>query len=36
MMAKDEPEGDTAPCFAHLLVDGYSVDPETAHDVTIP
>jgi hypothetical protein len=36
MMAEDEPEGGTAPRFAHLLVDGYTVDPETARDVTIP
>jgi len=31
-MEDDTDTGD-APCFAHLLVDGHPVDPETARDV---
>lgn len=33
MMTEDEPDGGSAPCFAHLLVGGHSVEPETACDV---
>ncbi|WP_163850794.1 5-formyltetrahydrofolate cyclo-ligase [Pseudooceanicola aestuarii] len=32
-MAGDETDGGTSPCFAHLLIDGQPVDPETARDV---
>lgn len=32
-MMEDETDRGTAPCFAHLLVDGHLVDPETARDV---
>lgn len=32
-MTEDETGGGTAACFAHLLVDGHPVDPETARDV---
>lgn len=32
-MMDDETDGGTAPCLAHLLVDGHPVDPETARDV---
>jgi 5-formyltetrahydrofolate cyclo-ligase len=32
-MMEDETDGGTAPCFAHLLVDGHLIDPETARDV---
>ncbi|MGR3633418.1 MAG: 5-formyltetrahydrofolate cyclo-ligase [Limimaricola soesokkakensis] len=32
-MTEDDPAGGTAPCFAHLLVGGHPVDPETARDV---
>lgn len=31
---EDETDGDSSPCFAHLLVDGYPVNPETARDVS--
>ena len=30
---EDETDTGDAPCFAHLLVDGHPVDPETARDV---
>ncbi|SHF76861.1 5-formyltetrahydrofolate cyclo-ligase [Loktanella atrilutea] len=29
----DETNGGTTPCFAHLLVDGHLIDPDTARDV---
>ncbi|MCA1334896.1 MULTISPECIES: 5-formyltetrahydrofolate cyclo-ligase [Rhodobacterales] len=32
-MMEDETDAGTAPCFAHHLVDGHPVDPETARDV---
>ena len=32
-MMEDETGGGAAPCFAHLLVDGHPIDPETARDV---
>ncbi len=32
-MMEDEADRDSAPCFAHLLVDGHPVDPDTARDV---
>ena len=32
-MTDDENGGGDAPCFAHHLVDGHPVDPETARDV---
>lgn len=30
---EDETDGGTAPCFAHLIVDGHLIDPDTARDV---
>lgn len=30
---EDDTEGGSDPCFAHLLVDGHPVDPDTARDV---
>lgn len=32
-MMGDETGGGAAPCFAHLLVDGHPIDPDTARDV---
>ncbi|SDY86087.1 5-formyltetrahydrofolate cyclo-ligase [Citreimonas salinaria] len=32
-MAEDEAGHGSSPCFAHLLVDGHPVDPDTARDV---
>ncbi len=32
-MVEDESDRDSAPCFAHLVVDGHAFDPETARDV---
>lgn len=32
-MNEDDSDADSAPCFAHLLVDGHVVDPQTASDV---
>lgn len=30
-----EQEDDSSPCFAHTLVDGHVVDPQTRHDVSV-
>ena len=32
-MTKEETDEGTGPCFAHLVVDGHVIDPETARDV---
>lgn len=32
-MMDDDIDGGSAPCFAHHLVDGHPIDPETARDV---
>tara|TARA_R100001369_G_C3274713_1_gene160751 strand:- start:402 stop:716 length:315 start_codon:yes stop_codon:yes gene_type:complete len=29
----NDDERESAPCFAHLLVDGHPIDPDTARDV---
>jgi 5-formyltetrahydrofolate cyclo-ligase len=33
-MTDDQPPGGSAPCFAHTLVGGYSIDPDTWQDVS--
>ncbi len=35
-MTGESDRGGTEPCFAHQLVDGHPVDPETARDVARP
>ncbi|EAU39848.1 hypothetical protein FP2506_17269 [Fulvimarina pelagi HTCC2506] len=32
-MTEDNTDGGEPPCFAHLLVDGHPIDPQTARDV---
>ncbi|HDZ83447.1 MAG TPA: 5-formyltetrahydrofolate cyclo-ligase [Roseobacter sp.] len=33
-MTDDQPSGGSAPCFAHMVVGGYSIDPDTWQDVS--
>lgn len=33
-MTDDQPSGGSAPCFAHMVVGGYSIDPDTWRDVS--